>query len=95
MDAEQNIILNLLISNSMKVICIDAEIRDPRDYGLTEGAIYTASHCEQLPQSYYIMEVPFSKLGNLCVYKKDRFIPLSNIDETELATIREQDKVYH
>lgn len=78
----------------MRVICVDSS-RKPNSLetfgGLVEGKIYTVLK-EGLGEGknghlfiVYVLEGMSQTTG----YDKSRFIPLSGIDETELATIKE------
>jgi hypothetical protein len=78
----------------MKVMCIDAS--SPSGLGrLKEGVVYTVSQCPVYKDNYDVKELPLGENGYPISYGKFRFIPLSDIDETELASVREQDKIYH
>ena len=70
----------------MKVMCIDArQILDPVPE-LKEGAIYTAKQDPNHEDQYSIFETGKN-------YLKKRFIPLSEIDETEFE--RNYNYQYH
>ncbi len=75
----------------MKVICIDASKGKQSGLKLPfkEGDILTAIQSAHYPASYKIIEYPYAIDGYPACYTKDRFIPLSTIDETELQQHRE------
>lgn len=71
----------------MKVICIDAKKRpdEYNDVHLVEGAEYNVIGEVQAYDKnykmwpcYHLSEFPYP-----CAFDKDRFIPISNIDEKE------------
>ena len=66
----------------MRVICIDAS---NVVYGmpLVEGAGYDAKQSPYYPDSYMLFGLERNKMGGFASYKKIRFIPLSEISETE------------
>lgn len=81
----------------MKVICIDSsnQLNDGTP-DVIEGQIYTVIGETSAKQSYILEGMD---RGDDCIcdlgygiggYRKTRFIPLSEIDETELAKEREQ-----
>jgi len=73
----------------MKVICIDADKLPP--VMLIEGNIYTVQECVYFEgeECYIISEHITDYRGvNICFDKK-HFIPLSQIDETELLHARQ------
>lgn len=74
----------------MKVICINAK---GTSLPLIEGTLYEAVQSKEFTDSYTLVGVPSvvdPSDGFLVVaYRKHRFIPLSDIDETELAKQRE------
>lgn len=65
----------------MRVICIDAAIR-VQECQLKEGEIYTVepASCECC---YWVLETKSA-------YHKNRFIPLSTINELELVNLKEE-----
>lgn len=72
----------------MKVVCIDSSNRTENfaERLLKEGNVYTAHQCACFIDCYQITEVPYDTLDGVFVsFKKDRFIPLSERDETELV----------
>lgn len=78
----------------MKLVCINTALV-PSDFPkLEEGQIYTSdgSPDNDINNDYYCLaEIPWMcDNGYRYGYLKSRFIPLSNIDETEL--IRERQK---
>jgi len=74
----------------MKVICIDAS--RGKVYGnipeFKEGEILTAKQCEIYSIAYTILEYPNNLDGIPVSWLKERFIPLSEIDEMELIEKR-------
>lgn len=76
----------------MKVVCIDSPNRNDSfvERLLKEVSIYTARQSSWCIDCYQITEVPIDPLdGFLLSFKKDRFIPLSEIDEMELINKNE------
>lgn len=75
----------------MRVICINAAKIDPCYCGyagtkLKEGFTYSASEDPLYDQSYDIAEDSHCpQCGTEHSYRKNRFIPLSQIDETEMV----------
>ncbi len=69
----------------MRVICIDDVFTDGVD-GTTPrfGEKCTASQCNVYPDNYDILEHPCLRNGILQSFAKRRFIPVSDIDETEM-----------
>lgn len=78
----------------MKVICIDASIgKLTGDVpSFKEGDVLTAVQ-SGWPHSYIILEYEYYKYPIKKSWKKYRFIPLSEIDETEF--VREKSLVNH
>lgn len=72
----------------VKVICIDALSTEYKDikpkWIITEGDIYIVE-CEKMifGRLYYGLRER-GKSGSECLYKADRFIPLSNKDEAKI-----------
>ena len=68
----------------MKVICIDSSpgINTGEIPPFKEGEILTAENRDDIPNRYWIIEYPDHS------WKKSRFIPISEIDELELAEQR-------
>lgn len=62
----------------MRVICIDAEQTKGT---LTEGAIY-----EVTEEGYFFIDLVYYLSGLESPYLQERFVPVSDIDETELVT---------
>lgn len=73
----------------MKVMCIDDKPMDSRGIYPKFGEIVTVSQCPIFPQNYDVAEYPNGKDGNPQSMRKTRFIPISDIDETELVKERE------
>jgi predicted ATPase len=73
----------------MKVLCIDAKpIRCIVD--IVEGEGYTVIDLERFQnKDYYVLD----EIEKPNSFRKDRFIPLSDIDETEIVKQREKDLV--
>lgn len=63
-----------------KVVCIDATNQTPHPRNIKEGEIYSTAGLVEYKgkQSYFIIESEFHFVAR-------RFIPLSDIDETELV----------
>lgn len=76
----------------MKVMCIDAELAP-----FKEGDIVTIKPSNLIHSSgqlqVEVLEYPENIRGKLTVWLRRRFIPLSDIDETELVKERESDLV--
>lgn len=75
-----------------KVICIDASNQSyDGTPNVVEGNIYTVVGETVTEQSYILSELSRGVVssGNIGGFKKSRFIPLSQIDETELLQQRE------
>ncbi len=72
----------------MRVICIDDLAKDGHRLQIKEGEIYTASDCPR--KGYYIIHEYPKYDGCIVCYEKERFIPLSEIDETELINNKEE-----
>lgn len=68
----------------MKAIVINAS---PSPSGnkppFKEGEIVTVSQCDTYPDNYDVLEYSFTPDGKLGSWGKFRFIPVSEIDETE------------
>ena len=78
----------------MKVIFIDDRDVNPVAIIPKIGEIVTVEGSSYIyPNNYYIKEYPFGKDGIRQSIKKHRFIPLSDIDETELVKERESELV--
>ena len=85
----------------MKVICIDNKRRKttvPDEPTLIEGEVYTVVKIldgttdmlfgsDTIPNCYWLKEI-----GEWFVFESDRFIPLSEIDETKTILHYEQSK---
>ena len=76
----------------MKVICIDSK---PRHYdeptGLTEGMLYTVIRITEKRFGQYGYVLKEIDAGYPGAFEESRFIPCSDIDETELVnTIKEK-----
>lgn len=68
----------------MKVICIDdnwlfSDGNEPK-----VGEYVTATQCDTYPNNYDLEEYPLNSTGNPTSFRKYHFIPISNIDETEM-----------
>jgi len=75
----------------MKVICIDNKPDCPE---LVEGEVYTARQSDAFADSYKLRECPYDPIdGVITSYRKERFIPLSQIDEMELLEQRQTELV--
>lgn len=78
----------------MKVLCIKNGVwsvngfKDP--YGPKFGEIVTATQCPVYKNNYDILEYPLDTDGTPTSYAKKSFIPISNIDETEMIKQREE-----
>jgi hypothetical protein len=68
----------------MKVMCIDtnSSFHDGTEPKYLE--VVTASQCDTYPDNYDLLEYPKDKAGNTQSFQKKRFIPLSDIDETQM-----------
>lgn len=76
----------------MEVICINNKRGEQvsAERLIKEGVTYAASQCPVYRDCYRLAEVPVDPLtGRLVAFTKKRFVPLSNIDETEIAQERE------
>lgn len=69
----------------MKVICIDGKPKHPMAIQLPEGAVLHATQCNYYPDCYDIIGYERGIDGRPISHRKIRFIPLSDIDETELV----------
>lgn len=65
----------------MRVICID-NVFNGKKLQVEVGETYTASQCSFYPNNYDIAELPTFN-GHSVSYRKNLFIPLSDISETE------------
>ena len=84
----------------MKVLCIDAtSFPDCLPCDIYEGDVYTVIdqrdsglniHGEDIPGVVYVLAERSSKDGYSC----ERFIPLSDLDETELVNDEYLDKIF-
>lgn len=70
----------------MKVVCIDAATRI-QDCDLIEGQVYTADPSDQCHEGCCFMIIESS-----CKWSKDRFVPLSDLDETTLVNEEFEEK---
>lgn len=68
----------------MKVICIDATQCNNL---LTEGKVYTVIGEDDV--SFTLKAYFLEEFGDKCPWDKKRFIPTSDIDETELVNEKE------
>lgn len=68
----------------MKAMCIDDTGHIPQAIVIPVGETVTVSQCPVYNDGYDVVEYPISRDGNPISYKKFRFIPLSDIDETEM-----------
>jgi len=73
----------------MKVMCIDDKFVFYDGSEPKYGEIVTASQCQVYNECYDLAEYPKDSFGMIQSFKKIRFIPLSDIDETELVKERE------
>lgn len=70
----------------MKVMCIDEVGQtNPNMKVIPFGEIVNATQCPVYPQGLDIAEYPVDLSGRLCAYNRKHFIPLSDIDETEMV----------
>jgi uncharacterized membrane protein (DUF2068 family) len=80
--------MNLKKQVDMKVLCIDSrtDANSPLTVDLIEGAIYTVVDCVKRDGLwwYRLAEKSFFE-----IYTTDAFVPLSDIDETELINQKE------
>lgn len=72
----------------VKVICINAIDPTYKDikpkWILTEGDIYIVDCVKEIFGRRYYGLKERGKSGRECLYKADRFLPLSNLDETKI-----------
>lgn len=78
----------------MRVICIDATINmqapNPCKPLFKEGQCLDVEQCSQHMGNYKVLQYPNSpQHGKPVSWRKERFIPLSSIDEKELQKERE------
>lgn len=73
----------------MKVICIDAANHIPSAIIIPEGEVVNVSQCPIYSNGYDVLKYPNDKNGRAISYRKTRFIPCSDIDETELLHQRQ------
>lgn len=73
----------------MKVMCIDDKPGQYSRCPFKVGEIVTVKQCPAFENNYDVIEYPSTPDGQLCSWSKTRFIPLSDIDETELVKERE------
>ena len=78
----------------MKVMCIDDNflIKDGNEPKIGE-VVTVIDICEINKGNYILSEYPVSKNGIPLCFIPNRFIPLSDIDETELVKQRESELV--
>lgn len=80
----------------MKVLCIDTSgLAKDKGFVLEEGVVYEPLPSPTNDPKYADAYLIHVNEDYFFFYSKSRFIPLSDIDETEIASIREQDKLYH
>jgi len=72
----------------MKVMCIDDKFQIIKNHP-QYGEIVTAYQSERITECYRLLEYMTDKDGLENHFSKKRFIPLSDIDETELVKERE------
>lgn len=78
----------------MKLICISNKFRNHIMPPLIVGEVYTSfGRSEHYPDGYYLEEIPFTAIGSKASYHEKHFIPLSDIDETELLKQREENLI--
>jgi hypothetical protein len=73
----------------MKVLCINAKPVNC-DIDLIEGEVYTVIDIEMFQNKDYYVLAEIAKPNS---FIKDRFIPLSDIDETEIVKQRETELI--
>jgi hypothetical protein len=71
----------------MKVRCIDDMGNDGIKLQITAGKVYTAHECPRF--GFYTLDEHRTYEGCIVCYEKDRFVPLSEIDETEMINKKE------
>ena len=70
----------------MRVMCIDAKPIRASVQLLEEGKVYDAEQSDVYPNSYFLGNEFIDPMDDKCVhFGKRRFIPCSEIDETELV----------
>lgn len=71
----------------MRVVCIDASVgkKSGEVPNFKEGQVCNAIQSPIYKNSYNVLESLYSTDGRLQSWYKDRFIPLSEIDELELV----------
>jgi hypothetical protein len=77
----------------MRVICVNDKVVNPFCNYPKFGEVVNVSQCDVRDDHYDVQEYPLDINGNPQSIAKYRFIPLSDIDETELIKERELEKV--
>lgn len=74
----------------MKVICINGVPKHQLALPIPEGVPLEADQCYRYSDCYIIEGYEYAKNGAPVSHTKCRFIPLSDIDETELVNTKEE-----
>jgi len=74
----------------MKVLCIEGTPSHPLVRPLPEGCVLIASQCPVYENNYDIEGHEYMTDGKPVSHHKRRFIPVSDIDETELVNTKEE-----
>ncbi len=73
----------------MKAMCINDNVVNTIGIYPKVGEVLTVKQSDFYPDNYVVLEYPIDKSGHHQSFGKYRFIPLSDIDETELIKERE------
>lgn len=78
----------------MKVMCINDSASSNPDFGnwnpLEYGKVYNAFQCPLEVRNFVLQEIPKAPNGDFVSFRKSRFAPLSDLDETVIHAERFQ-----